>query len=56
LVASTVLTLLVVPVVYTLFDDAEGWLRKLLRRPVDDSPAQPPVDKRETLPATPTST
>ena len=56
LVASTVLTLLVVPVVYTLFDDAEGWLRKLLRRPVDDSPAPPPVDKRETLPATPTST
>ncbi len=32
LVTSTLLTLLVVPVVYTLFDDAERWLRRLVSR------------------------
>jgi HAE1 family hydrophobic/amphiphilic exporter-1 len=33
LAASTMLTLLVVPVVYTLFDDAAAWLSRLLRLP-----------------------
>jgi HAE1 family hydrophobic/amphiphilic exporter-1 len=32
LVASTLLTLVVVPVVYTVFDDAGGWMRRRLTR------------------------
>ena len=33
LVTSTVLSLVVVPAVYTYVDDAEGWLKRLRRRP-----------------------
>jgi HAE1 family hydrophobic/amphiphilic exporter-1 len=38
LVTSTLLTLLVVPVVYTLFDDFEAWIR---RRWAGSEPAHP---------------
>jgi HAE1 family hydrophobic/amphiphilic exporter-1 len=42
LITSTVLTLFVVPVVYTLLDDAAAWLRARLRRP---EPAAPPAPR-----------
>jgi len=33
LVTSTLLSLIVVPVVYTLVDDVQGWVRKYFKSP-----------------------
>ena len=45
LIASTVLSLFVVPVIYTIFDDWEHWVRGRLSRGARDEgqPASPPV-------------
>lgn len=46
LLASTLLSLLVIPVVFTYVDDLEHWLRGLFRRPaaVDDADLPPTLD------------
>jgi len=44
LVTSTLLTLFVVPVVYTLFDDFVSWIR---RKPAQPHPVPAHVDVRE---------
>jgi multidrug efflux pump subunit AcrB len=51
LISSVVLTLVVVPAVYTWFDDFRLWLRRLFGRPVlrviDEGDAEPPVRRRD---------
>jgi hypothetical protein len=47
LIASTVLSLFVVPVIYTIFDDWEHWVRGKFSRVTHDN------DKAEVTPAMP---
>jgi HAE1 family hydrophobic/amphiphilic exporter-1 len=43
LFASTALSLFVVPVIYTIFDDFEHWVKRLLRRVTGRLPAESAV-------------
>jgi len=43
MLTSTVLTLIVVPVVYSLMDDLAGWLRRLIHRGPSSATVPEPV-------------
>jgi hypothetical protein len=46
LLTSTALTLVIVPAVFTLIDDAERWVQRRLGRDAPAAPASPPVRPR----------
>jgi len=56
MLTSTVLTLIVVPVVYSLMDDLAGWLRRLAHRRPSSEMVPEPVTASMHAPATPVST
>jgi len=48
MLTSTVLTLVVIPVVYSLVDDVAGWLRRLVVRDTAAAPTPTPIPKPHT--------
>lgn len=51
MITSTILTLVVIPVVYSLIDDARGWLPRLLGLGQGDEPAAPRTPMPQFVPA-----